>query len=182
MSISRDLAELIGGTLVLQNAEGGGTIARLELPIETGSAAFSDTLPEKRRSGAPAKSAKILFAEDYPVNQALIAAMLDQLGYEQDLVTDGDEEVKAIRAAVGGKTRYGLVLMDVEMPKRDGVAATRAFREEIIDGTELPIVALTANAFAEDTERFLAAGLQAHLAKPLKLDALKAAIEQWIRE
>jgi PAS domain S-box-containing protein len=111
----------------------------------------------------------ILVAEDNPVNQRLITSLLGKRGHHPELVTDGEAAVE--RAAEGG---FDLVLMDVGMPKLDGLEATRRIRD-LEEGTDdhLPIVALTAHALDEQREECLAAGMDGYLSKPLDPEALE---------
>ncbi len=121
-------------------------------------------------AGAPdAVPLRVLLAEDHAVNQRVALGLLRHLGVEADVVETGRAAVAAV--ARGG---YAVVLMDVQMPEMDGLDATRAIRAA--DGPQPTIIALTANAVAGDAERCLAAGMDAYLAKPLRLDALEAAL------
>jgi len=117
---------------------------------------------------------RILVAEDNIVNQKLALRILEKLGFRADAVANGSEAVQAVETIP-----YDLVFMDVQMPEMDGLAATGIIRErEKITGKRLPIIALTAHALSGDRERFLAAGLDDYVAKPLKLEALVSAIDR----
>lgn len=117
---------------------------------------------------------RILVAEDNIVNQKLALRILEKLGFKADVVANGNEAVQAVAAIP-----YDLVFMDVQMPLMDGVEATRLIRErEKLTGKRLPIIALTAHALTGDRERFLDAGLDDYVAKPLKLDDLVSAIDR----
>ena len=117
---------------------------------------------------------RILVAEDNIVNQKLALRILEKLGFRADAVANGSEAVRAVETVP-----YDLVFMDVQMPEMDGLAATAVIRErEKITGKRLSIIALTAHALSGDRERFLAAGLDDYVAKPLKLDALVSAIDR----
>lgn len=122
---------------------------------------------------------RILVAEDHDVNQVLIGEMLTRLGYEYELAIDGAEAVAMIRKAEFAENQYDLALMDLQMPYVDGFKATRMVREQGIDAKTLPIIALTANAFEQDIERCFEAGMQAHLAKPLAIEALRKTVLDW---
>jgi signal transduction histidine kinase/CheY-like chemotaxis protein/HPt (histidine-containing phosphotransfer) domain-containing protein len=117
----------------------------------------------------------VLVAEDHPVNQALILAMLQESGCRADLVTSGGAAVEAASGA-----RYRLVLMDCEMPGMDGFAAAREIRRREGAARRTPIVALTARSEEADRERCLAAGMDDYLAKPLKLRELQATLDRWV--
>jgi two-component system, sensor histidine kinase and response regulator len=117
---------------------------------------------------------RILVAEDNIVNQKLARRILEKLGFKADVVANGTEAVQAVETIP-----YDLVFMDVQMPVMDGIEATQVIRgREKLTGRRLPIIALTAHALAGDKERFLAAGLDDYVAKPLKLDDLVSAIDR----
>ena len=114
---------------------------------------------------------RVLVAEDNGVNQKVALAMLRHLGYRADLASDGVEAVESVR-----RVPYDVVLMDLQMPELDGIGATRQIREEHAEGRRPRIVALTANAFEEDREACLAAGMDDYVSKPLKAETLEAAL------
>ncbi|WP_372095223.1 response regulator [Tistrella mobilis] len=118
---------------------------------------------------------KILLVEDTPANQILIRAMLEALGHRVVQAADGIEALARLAAVPD----IDLVLMDMQMPRMDGLAATREIRRGAVPGAEtVPVIALTANAFPEDVDACLAAGMQRHLAKPIDPVALAAAVQQ----
>ena len=130
------------------------------------------------RGGLPS-DARILIAEDNPVNQEVALAMLDELGLRADVAWDGQSAVQAVSEA-----RFDVVFMDCQMPEMDGFAATRAIREVEAHGEEgvprLPIVAVTANAVAGDRERCLAAGMDDYLSKPFTQAQLEDVLRRWL--
>lgn len=175
LAISRQLAELMGGSLAVDSAPGNGTSFTLRLPLVAAAA------PDRvvRASGAklaPARPLHLLLAEDHDVNQELMKAMLGQLGHRVTIANDGSEALAAVLRARAAGTPFDLVLMDMQMPVMDGVQSARAIRTA---GETLPILALTANAYADDVAACLAAGMQAHLAKPVQLADLASAIARW---
>jgi signal transduction histidine kinase/CheY-like chemotaxis protein len=110
---------------------------------------------------------RVLLVEDTPFNQTVAIALLGRLGYRADVASNGFEAIAAVQGAT-----YDVVLMDVQMPELDGVAATERIRESPLPHPQPRIVAMTAAATAEDRERCLAAGMDAFITKPVKLNAL----------
>jgi CheY-like chemotaxis protein len=124
----------------------------------------------------PKAALRVLVAEDNVVNQRLASRLLEKRGHRVTMTANGQEAVEAL-----ARQEFDLVLMDLQMPKMDGFEATAAIRErEALDGTHLPIIALTANAMKGDRERCLAAGMDGYLPKPIvaqELDELLATYE-----
>ncbi|MES2715224.1 MAG: response regulator [Pseudomonadota bacterium] len=116
---------------------------------------------------------QILLVEDNPINQEIAVELLQRVGLRVDTATDGERAVQ-----LATTRHYDLVLMDVQMPGMDGLAATRAIRRQ--RGGALPIVAMTANAFAEDRAEALLAGMNDHLAKPVDPGRLHATLLRWL--
>jgi PAS domain S-box-containing protein len=131
--------------------------------------------PPRQRSAEPT-SAVVLVAEDNAGIQELLGHQLRALGIAAKLVSDGAEAVAALR-----QERFSAVLMDCQMPNLDGFEATRLIREEEHrSGRHTPIIAMTANAFKEDREACLAAGMDDYLAKPVRIEALRGMLERWL--
>ena len=131
--------------------------------------------------GAPIRvpelpSGRVLLAEDNDVNRGVFTRMIEMLGVECDAVGDGAAAVTAVLEAPGGR-HYDLVLMDVQMPGMDGLEATRRIRAA---GNDIAILALTATALRGDRERCLAAGMNAHVSKPITLPELRRALEPYL--
>jgi two-component system, sensor histidine kinase and response regulator len=123
-------------------------------------------------------SAKILLAEDNPVNQLFACRLLEKLGHEVTVANNGVEVLDALDRA-----SFDLVLMDMQMPVMDGIEATRAIRAREADGRQrLPIVALTANASASDRDHCLATGMDDYLAKPFRAPQLRAVLHRCLPE
>jgi CheY-like chemotaxis protein/HPt (histidine-containing phosphotransfer) domain-containing protein len=131
-------------------------------------------------------TARILVAEDNLINQKLTVRMLEKLGFQSDVVENGQEALAAL-----AKVSYAMILMDCQMPLVDGLEATRLIRENercqssMVNGqsmpsSHVPIVALTANAMSGDRDRCLAAGMDDYLTKPVRKDNLQGALDRWI--
>jgi len=116
----------------------------------------------------------ILVAEDNLMNQKVALHLLSQLGYQADLAANGREVIAALE-----RQHYDIVLMDVQMPELDGLETTRLIHQQWLGGSRPRIIATTANDLPEDREICLGAGMDDYLAKPLRVEALQAALEQW---
>jgi CheY-like chemotaxis protein len=118
-----------------------------------------------------ARPLHILVADDNRVNHKVLSALLGPLGHQLDFVSDGGRAVAAVEFGA-----FDLILMDVNMPVMDGLAATRKIRSLSGPAAKLPIIALTANAMVSDREVYLAAGMNDYVSKPIRIDDLLAAI------
>ena len=176
LAISRSLVQLMGGELSLHSEAGQGSCFELNLPLPPHEAPLAASPAPALASGGPARPLRLLLCEDNEVNVLVIEAMLAPLGHVIEVAGDGEQALVCLQ-----QRRYDLVLMDVQMPRLDGMTATRRWREqEAAAGRKrLPIIALTANAFAQDVAQCLAAGCDAHLSKPISLQALLQALERW---
>lgn len=150
---------------------------RLQTNLKKSSTVTSETSAsghieeQEDRGGTP----RVLVAEDTFVCRTLLARFLEKLGYQADLVENGAEAVLACQ-----QRRYAAILMDVQMPVLGGVEATARIRQrEQTSETRVPIIAVTAHTQAGDRERYLAAGMDEYLLKPVSLEALKRALSQW---
>lgn len=122
-----------------------------------------------RHSGA-----RILVAEDEPINQEIAKEILSDVGLLVDIAANGQEAVERFRSGA-----YDLILMDMQMPKMDGLTATREIRH-FLSGHPLPIIAMTANAFDTDQENCIAAGMDGFLSKPCRPNDLYACLLGWL--
>ncbi len=183
LAICQQLAELMSGSLSVHSIPGRGSAFTLTLPMLAASKAQSEPSyskmieAEQRLAGR-----RILLAEDFDINRELFADMAQRLGVELSAAEDGANAVEMVRDASHDDQPYELVLMDVRMPNMDGLQATATLREDGFDPSTLPILALTANAFADDVEACLECGMQEHLSKPISIDTLRDALERWLPE
>ncbi len=174
LAICRELATLMGGGIAVQSREGQGSTFTVVLAMPRGEGETPVAEPVEEPAATARTRPRVLAADDNPTNQKVIAAVLAPLGAEVELVADGAACIEAWKR--GG---HDIILMDIHMPVMDGVEAARTIRElERAEGrARTPIVAVTANALAHQVEGYLAAGMDGHVAKPIEVTKLYAAIE-----
>jgi signal transduction histidine kinase/CheY-like chemotaxis protein len=199
LAISKTLVELMGGTIGAQSNPGTGSTFWITLPLIAAAQTQADTsaaeLPaaavptlvtavDEPLAARPALGAaalagsRVLLVEDNFVNQRVAIYMLTKLGVRVDVAKHGREAIEML-----GKSVYDLVLMDCQMPEMDGFEATRIIREPssaVLDH-EIPVIAMTANAFPEHRARALACGMNDFLAKPVDRPVLASMLEKWLR-
>jgi len=171
LAICRELTQMMGGSINVESREGHGSTFTVELPLGRGEP-VDETVAEATVDTGE-RNLRLLAAEDNPTNQQVLAAVMESLGIDVDIVADGKQAVDAWK--VGG---YDLVLMDIQMPVMDGIDAARQIRgiELAEQRKRTPIVALTANALTHQVEEYLAAGMDGHVAKPIEIAKLYEAI------
>ena len=182
LAICDKLARLMGGQVVLRSSPGEGTIVALQIPLVA--AEGKAMAPAPTMMDPPVRAAiarRILLVEDHDINQLLVSEMLERLGHEVAIASNGAEAIAMVDDAHARGLPYALVLMDLRMPHMDGMTATRALRTRGYGPDRLPIIAISANAYADDITACLDAGMQGHVAKPVRMSDLQAALKPWLR-
>jgi signal transduction histidine kinase/BarA-like signal transduction histidine kinase len=174
LSIVKSITDLMGGRITVDSTLGKGSTFRvfLDLPIAE-EAQDKDTGEKKGRDTSVLNGRHVLLAEDNAINALITQLMLENVGMTVDLAEDGERVVERFAQAPEGY--YFLILMDNRMPGKTGMEATRAIRELAVPGAEtIPIIALTADAFEDDYQKFMESGMNDCLTKPLDKDKLIA--------
>ena len=176
LSITKSIVELMEGTIDVSSASGKGTefVIGLTLPLaEAPEEAAAETAPEK----VDFESLRILLAEDNEINREIAGMLLTQFGCTVEHAVNGQEALDMVEGSEPGY--YDLVLMDIQMPVMDGYEATKRIRglpdREL---AQIPIIAMTANAFREDEKAAGEAGMDAHIAKPLDVQKMLQTIAE----
>ena len=178
MSITKSLVDKMGGTITFTSKQGEGTTFRVILPFRI--CQPGELPPQVTKAPAPdaLQGMRLLLVEDNTLNMEIAAFMLENAGAELTKAQNGQEALDIFRESPAGF--FDAVLMDVMMPVMDGYQATRAIRAlERPDAAAVPIVAMTAHAFADDRQRAYEAGMTAHLAKPLESAVLIRTLQRW---
>jgi signal transduction histidine kinase/CheY-like chemotaxis protein len=203
LAISKTLAELMGGTIGAQSDPGRGSTFWITLPLIAGAQSQAEIAAPQLPAAPPAATvstlgtavaepaaptpapgavslgaSRVLLVEDNFVNQRVAVYMLTKLGVAVDVAKHGREAIEIL-----GKSVYDLVLMDCQMPEMDGFEATRIIRDgrsAVLDH-EVPVIAMTANAFPEHRARALACGMNDFLAKPVDRPVLASMLQKWLK-
>ena len=172
LNISNNLLKLMGSSLTLESELARGSTFSFDVTFAIAED-IDEPLPEKDEQPCLLKGARILLAEDNDINVEVIKALLDEYHLDLTHVSNGQKAIDALKA-----NTYDLVLMDIQMPEVDGLSATRHIRDAL--KLKTPIVALTANAMQQDIEDCLAAGMDAHVGKPIDKTRLVAILNDFL--
>jgi signal transduction histidine kinase/ActR/RegA family two-component response regulator len=179
LAITRHIAEMMGGEAGVESEFGKGSTFWINVRLKKGSQAGE--MPAATREPPSAEQVnerlagkRVLVVEDEPINREITTLMLNELGLLTDVAGDGAEALERVQC-----TSYDLILMDMQMPTMDGLEATRQIRAKL-GITQVPIVAMTANAFVEDRAACMAAGMNDFLSKPVEYERLLDSLLRWL--
>ena len=175
LTITKRYVDLMNGTIFVESKKGEGSVYTVEIPLEI---TDKRNIQEKKYSGVNVNlmGVKILMAEDNDLNAEIAIVQLEELGIQVTRVSDGSEAVKIFFE--NPPETFDMIFMDIMMPNMNGFEATEAIRSdaERPDARTIPIIAMTANAFAEDVQASLDAGMNGHIAKPIVIEEVVKAV------
>jgi CheY-like chemotaxis protein/anti-sigma regulatory factor (Ser/Thr protein kinase) len=175
MSICKEIVDLMSGNIVVKSSKGVGTIVIITLELLKGEQSSAIKTPTLQIDTSIIKNKKIIIADDNQMNRKLAGIILKSYGAITTEAENGEQVIKRI-----SRGNYDLIIMDIEMPVMNGVDATLVIRNKL--NLSIPIIALTAFAFEEDKQRFIAAGMNGYLSKPFKEIELAAMISKFLLE
>ncbi len=197
MAITKNIVDMMGGDIRVESEEGKGSLFTVTLNLRLGSEAVKNevipadvlTQPEiradiknlekekEKKETHDYSGRRVLLAEDNELNREIATAILEEAGMTVDSVNDGDAAVSAINKAPSDK--YDLIFMDIQMPKMDGYTATREIRMLPDDRkADIPIIAMTANAFEEDKRKSYESGMNGHIIKPISIEEIAKVLDE----
>ena len=178
MAITRNIVDMMGGTISLTSKEGKGTEFVVTLNFKTlEKATVYEPISQQTERENRYSCKKVLLVEDNELSREIATALLEEIGISVDSVEDGTDAVERMNEVEDD--RYDLIFMDIQMPKMDGYMTTREIRTlKNNRKANIPIVAMTANAFEEDKKMAFKVGMNAHIAKPIDIKTMLAVFDQ----
>lgn len=181
LTMCRDLTNLLGGSITFTSTRGQGSKFTVTLPFrlqdgqDYGIPDFATRNISKTFDGK-----SVLLVEDNELNREIASSLLEEMGFKVTMANDGDMAVDIVDSARTGD--FDIILMDIQMPTLDGYEATRQIRALGTPVSKIPIIAMTANAFEEDRQNAIAAGMDDHVAKPINPDKLTKTLEKFLNK
>mgnify|MGYP002715342867 CR=1 FL=1 len=182
LAISKNIVELLGGEVFLESEQGQGSRFSFAIPVQKAEIqeqeqedelSYDDEAMAGRFSGY-----RLLLVEDIEINREIVTTILEDTGISIVCVENGQE---AVAKVIQEKGRFDVIFMDLQMPVMDGYTAARKIRE-LPEAGNIPIIAMTANVYSEDVERCLAAGMNAHIGKPINFDKMIRLLMQYLTD
>lgn len=174
MAITKNIVDLMGGTIHLTSKQGEGSEFIVTLECELADKTVQDkqsSCPKAEKKHLDYSGKKVLLVEDNELNREIATEILKSLGLKVDYAADGMEAVEIMSSEAGNQ--YDLIFMDIQMPKMDGYTATREIRTlKDTKKANVPIIAMTANAFDEDRKKAIKAGMNGHIARPIDVNVI----------
>ena len=179
LAIAKSMVDLMGGTISAESTQGEGSTFRVELELRYAAQPSRENAPVPQANAEGLEGLRVLAAEDNDINAEILEELLSLEGVSCERTVNGQEALERFRQMPPGY--YDAILMDIQMPVMNGHQAARAIRAlDRPDAKTIPIVAMTANAFAEDVQKSMEAGMNAHLAKPINMPSLKGVLQKLI--
>ena len=179
LAISKKYVDLMGGRISIESKKGEGSRFTLEIPVTLCSSNNNETATSMMTDLSLLKGKRVLLAEDNDLNAEIVEIQLEEYGMVIDRARNGKEALDAFLAKE--PDTYSVILMDIMMPVMDGLEATKEIRKSRVDGKSIPIIAMTANAFNEDVETSMKAGMNAHIVKPIDIEKLVSTILLYVK-
>jgi CheY-like chemotaxis protein len=189
LAICKNIAEMMGGSITAESSPGAGSVFTVRVLLEKGSCPLVKQREQKTPSDYNFKGRVLLLVEDIPINREIVMALLEDTGVTIECAENGHIAVKKYTSE---PEKYDMIFMDIQMPVMDGYDASIAIRdfESKMKGDEklkkhpqgIPIIAMTANAFAEDVAHCLKAGMNSHISKPIEVEAMLSVADKYLGE
>jgi PAS domain S-box-containing protein len=173
LAICRSLVRMMGGEISVESTLDSGSVFYITVPLQAGKACAAAVAAPPRRT----RSGRILVVEDQEANAILATVLLQHMGHNVELAANGVEALHKLT-----QQKFDVVLMDLEMPVMGGLEATQRIRAMAMPTRNMPVIAMSASAYATDIARCSAAGMDGHIAKPIGREALATMLEHWLPE